>query len=107
MVISVTFALVRPLRQPGVVLYILAYPQNPSIHRHDAGLKGPSSPRSLGGDRHLAWSRSGLPLIGQVEILTVAFISSSLRDAVVFLSLDRRPAGAADRDPGKARTEKV
>jgi len=61
----------------------------------------------LGGIGILPGAVLGSLIIGQVEILTVAFISSQLRDAVVFalliVALLVRPTGIL----GRRGTEKV
>lgn len=106
MVISVTFALGSALAAAGGVLYILAYPQIHPFIGMMPGLKAFIA-AVLGGIGILPGAVLGSLIIGQVEILTVAFISSQLRDAVVFalliVALLVRPTGIL----GRRGTEKV
>ena len=106
MVISTTFALGSALAAVGGVLYILAYPQIHPFIGVMPGLKAFIA-AVLGGIGIVPGAVLGSLIIGQVEILTVAFVSSQLRDAVVFalliVVLLVRPTGIL----GKRGAEKV
>jgi branched-chain amino acid transport system permease protein len=83
MVISVTFALGSALAAAGGVLYMLAYPQIHPFMGTMPGLKAFIA-AVLGGIGVIPGAVLGSLIMGQVETLTVAFISSQLRDAVAF-----------------------
>ena len=95
-VISVTFALGSALAAAGGVLYMLAYPQINPFMGTMPGLKAFVA-AVLGGIGIIPGAVLGSVIMGQVETLTVAFVSSQLRDAVAFgvliLVLLVRPTG--------------
>ena len=105
-VISVTFALGSALAAAGGVLYMLAYPQINPFMGTMPGLKAFVA-AVLGGIGIIPGAVLGSVIMGQVETLTVAFISSQLRDAVAFgvliLVLLVRPTGIL----GKRTVDKV
>lgn len=105
-VISVTFALGSALAAAGGVLYMLAYPQIHPFMGSMPGLKAFVA-AVLGGIGIIPGAVLGSIIMGQVETLTVAFVSSQLRDAVAFgvliLVLLVRPTGIL----GKRAAEKV
>ncbi|MGE5579705.1 MAG: branched-chain amino acid ABC transporter permease [Bacillota bacterium] len=106
LVVSVTFALGSALAAAGGVLYMLAYPQINPFMGMMPGLKAFIA-AVLGGIGIIPGAVLGSLIMGQVEILTVAFISSQLRDAIAFsvliVVLLVRPTGIL----GKRGTEKV
>lgn len=106
LVVSVTFALGSALAAAGGVLYMLAYPQINPFMGTMPGLKAFIA-AVLGGIGIIPGAVLGSLIMGQVEILTVAFISSQLRDAIAFsmliVVLLVRPTGIL----GKRGTEKV
>lgn len=83
LVISVTFALGSALAAAGGMLYMLAYPQINPFMGMMPGLKAFIA-AVLGGIGIIPGAVLGSLIMGQVETLTVAFISSQLRDAVAF-----------------------
>ncbi|MEX0973851.1 MAG: branched-chain amino acid ABC transporter permease [Bacillota bacterium] len=105
-VISTTFALGSALAAAGGVLYVLAYPQINPFMGMMPGLKAFIA-AVLGGIGIIPGAVLGSLIMGQVEILTVAFISSQMRDAIAFsvliVVLLVRPTGIL----GKRGTEKV
>ncbi len=106
LVVSVTFALGSALAAAGGVLYMLAYPQINPFMGAMPGLKAFIA-AVLGGIGIIPGAVLGSLIMGQVEILTVAFISSQLRDAIAFsmliVVLMVRPTGIL----GKRGVEKV
>lgn len=106
LVISITFALGSALAAAGGVLYMLAYPQINPFMGAMPGLKAFIA-AVLGGIGIIPGAVLGSLIMGQVEILTVAFISSQLRDAIAFsmliVVLMVRPTGIL----GKRGVEKV
>ncbi|KKM10357.1 ABC transporter permease [Clostridiales bacterium PH28_bin88] len=105
-VISITFAIGSALAAAGGVLFAVAYPQIQPFMGIMPGLKAFTA-AVLGGIGIIPGAVLGSLIMGQVEILTTAFISSQLRDAIAFailiLVLLVRPAGLL----GKAGPEKV
>ncbi|NPV90018.1 MAG: branched-chain amino acid ABC transporter permease [Firmicutes bacterium] len=105
-VISVTFALGSGLAAMGGVLFTLAYPQVYPFMGIMPGLKAFTA-AVLGGIGIIPGAVLGSLIMGQVETLTSAFISSQLRDAIAFsiliLVLLIRPSGIL----GKGGPEKV
>ena len=105
-VISVTFGLGSALAAAGGVLYMLAYPQINPFMGTMPGLKAFVA-AVLGGIGIIPGAVLGSVIRGQVETLTVAFVSSQLRDAVAFgvliLVLLVRPTGIL----GKRTVDKV
>lgn len=106
LVVSTTFALGSALAAAGGVLYMLAYPQINPFMGTMPGLKAFIA-AVLGGIGIIPGAVVGSLIMGQVETLTVAFISSQLRDAVAFsmliVVLLVRPSGIL----GKRGIEKV
>ena len=90
----------------GGMLYMLAYPQINPFMGTMPGLKAFVA-AVLGGIGIIPGAVLGSLIMGQVETLTVAFVSSQLRDAVAFgvliLVLLVRPTGIL----GKRAVEKV
>jgi branched-chain amino acid transport system permease protein len=105
-VISMTFALGSALAAAGGMLYMLAYPQIHPFMGSMPGLKAFVA-AVLGGIGIIPGAVLGSLIMGQVETLTVAFVSSQLRDAVAFgvliLVLLIRPTGIL----GKRTVDKV
>lgn len=105
-VISVTFAIGSALAAAGGVLYAIAYPQIHPFMGIMPGLKAFTA-AVLGGIGIVPGAVLGALIMGQVETLTAAFLSSQLRDAIAFgiliLVLLVRPCGIL----GKTETEKV
>lgn len=105
-VISITFALGSALAAAGGILYMLAYPQINPFMGMMPGLKAFIA-AVLGGIGIIPGAVLGSLIMGQVETMTVAFISSQLRDAVAFSVLIAvllvRPTGIL----GKRGAEKV
>lgn len=105
-VISMTFGLGSALAAAGGMLYMLAYPQINPFMGTMPGLKAFVA-AVLGGIGIIPGAVLGSLIMGQVETLTVAFVSSQLRDAVAFgvliLVLLVRPTGIL----GKRAVEKV
>jgi branched-chain amino acid transport system permease protein len=105
-VISVTFAIGSALAGAGGVLYAIAYPQIQPFMGIMPGLKAFTA-AVLGGIGIIPGAVLGALIMGQVETLTTAFLSSQLRDAIAFgiliLVLLVRPCGIL----GKNETEKV
>ncbi|MDD4239098.1 MAG: branched-chain amino acid ABC transporter permease [Desulfotomaculaceae bacterium] len=105
-VISVTFAIGSALAAAGGVLYAIAYPQIQPFMGIMPGLKAFTA-AVLGGIGIIPGAVLGALIMGQVETLTAAFLSSQLRDAIAFgiliLVLLVRPCGIL----GKTETEKV
>lgn len=105
-VISATFAIGSALAAAGGVLYAIAYPQIQPFMGIMPGLKAFTA-AVLGGIGIIPGAVLGALIMGQVETLTAAFLSSQLRDAIAFgiliLVLLVRPCGIL----GKTETEKV
>jgi branched-chain amino acid transport system permease protein len=104
--ISITFAIGSALAGAGGVLYAIAYPQIQPFMGIMPGLKAFTA-AVLGGIGIIPGAVLGALIMGQVETLTAAFLSSQLRDAIAFgiliLVLLVRPCGIL----GKTETEKV
>ncbi|MDH7478617.1 MAG: branched-chain amino acid ABC transporter permease [Syntrophomonadaceae bacterium] len=104
-VISVTFALGSALAAAGGVLFAIAYPQIHPFMGIMPGLKAFTA-AVLGGIGIIPGAVIGSLIMGQVETLTSAYISSQLRDAIAFailiLVLLVRPSGILGRrEPDK------
>ena len=104
--ISVTFAIGSAFAALGGVLYAIAYPQIQPFMGIMPGLKAFTA-AVLGGIGIIPGAVLGALIMGQVETLTAAFISSQMRDAIAFtiliLVLLIRPTGIL----GRSQTEKV
>ncbi|MFZ5899528.1 MAG: branched-chain amino acid ABC transporter permease [Bacillota bacterium] len=104
--ISVTFAIGSMLAAVGGVLYAIAYPQIWPFMGIMPGLKAFTA-AVLGGIGLIPGALLGALIMGQVETMTAAYISSQLRDAIAFailiLVLLIRPSGIL----GKNVPEKV
>ncbi|WP_078060495.1 branched-chain amino acid ABC transporter permease [Desulfotomaculum copahuensis] len=104
--ISLTFAIGSAFAALGGVLYAIAYPQIQPFMGIMPGLKAFTA-AVLGGIGIIPGAVIGALIMGQVETLTAAFISSQLRDAIAFailiLVLLIRPTGIL----GRSQTEKV
>jgi len=105
-VISITFAIATALAGAGGVLYAIAYPEIWTFMGIMPGLKAFTA-AVLGGIGIIPGAVLGALIMGQVETMTAAFLSSTLRDAIAFgvliLVLLIRPSGIL----GKNRPEKV
>ncbi|MCL6634390.1 MAG: branched-chain amino acid ABC transporter permease [Peptococcaceae bacterium] len=105
-VISATFAIGSALAAAGGVLYAIAYPQIHPFMGIMPGLKAFTA-AVLGGIGIIPGAVLGALIMGQVETLTAAFLSSQLRDAIAFsiliVVLLVRPCGIL----GKTEPEKV
>ena len=105
-IISVTFAIGSALAALGGVLYAIAYPQIQPFMGVMPGLKAFTA-AVLGGIGLIPGAVLGALIMGQVETLTAAFISSQFRDAIAFAILIAvllfRPSGIL----GKTESEKV
>ena len=106
LVISFTFALGSALAGAGGVLYAIAYPRIDPFMGILPGLKAFVA-AVLGGIGIIPGAMLGSLIMGQAEVLTAGYLSSTLRDAVAFgiliLVLILRPTGIL----GKRATEKV
>ncbi|MDQ0287526.1 branched-chain amino acid transport system permease protein [Desulfofundulus luciae] len=104
--ISITFAIGSAFAALGGVLYAIAYPQIHPFMGIMPGLKAFTA-AVLGGIGIIPGAVLGALIMGQVEILTSAYISSQMRDAIAFailiLVLLVRPTGLL----GRTETEKV
>jgi len=104
--ISFTFALGSAMAAMGGVLYAIAYPQIQTFMGIMPGLKAFTA-AVLGGIGLIPGAVLGALIMGQVETMTSAFISSQLRDAIAFailiIVLLFRPKGIL----GRTETEKV
>lgn len=104
--ISFTFALGSAMAAMGGVLYAIAYPQIQPFMGIMPGLKAFTA-AVLGGIGLIPGAVLGALIMGQVETMTAAFISSQLRDAIAFailiLVLLFRPSGIL----GRTEPEKV
>jgi len=105
-VISVTFAIGSALAAAGGVLYAIAYPQIQPFMGIMPGLKAFTA-AVLGGIGIIPGAVLGALIMGQVETLTAAYLSTQLRDAIAFailiIVLMVRPTGIL----GKTKPEKV
>ncbi|MCL6610075.1 MAG: branched-chain amino acid ABC transporter permease [Peptococcaceae bacterium] len=104
--ISVTFAIGSAFAAAGGVLYAIAYPQIHPFMGIMPGLKAFTA-AVLGGIGIIPGAVLGAIIMGQVETLTSAFLSSQARDAIAFgiliLVLLIRPTGIL----GRTEPEKV
>lgn len=104
--ISITFAIGSALAAAGGVLYITAYPQVFPFMGILPGLKAFTA-AVLGGIGIVPGAVLGALIMGQVDVMSAAYISSQLRDAIAFsiliLVLLVRPTGLL----GKRGPEKV
>lgn len=104
--ISITFALGSAMAALGGVLYAIAYPQIQPFMGIMPGLKAFTA-AVLGGIGLIPGAVLGALIMGQVETMTAAYISSQLRDAIVFVILIIvllvRPCGIL----GRTEPEKV
>lgn len=100
-VISMTFAIGSALAAAGGVLYAIAYPQIHPFMGIMPGLKAFTA-AVLGGIGIIPGAVLGAIIMGQVETLTSAYLSSQLRDAIAFtiliLVLLFRPTGILGRN---------
>jgi len=105
-VISLTFGIGSALAAAGGVLYGIAYPQINPFMGIMPGLKAFVA-AVLGGIGNIPGAVLGAVIMGVVETMSSAFISSTLRDAIAFsiliIVLLWRPSGIL----GKRETEKV
>ncbi|MEO0093278.1 MAG: branched-chain amino acid ABC transporter permease [candidate division WOR-3 bacterium] len=105
-IISITFGIGSALAGAGGVLYGIAYPQINPFMGIMPGLKAFVA-AVLGGIGIIPGAMIGAIIMGVVEVLTAAFVSSTLRDAVAFailiIVLLIKPTGIL----GKPATEKV
>jgi branched-chain amino acid transport system permease protein len=81
--ISFTFAIGSGLAAIGGVLYAIAYPQIYTFMGIMPGLKAFTA-AVLGGIGQINGAVIGALIMGQVETMTAAYISSQLRDAIAF-----------------------
>jgi len=106
MVITATFAIGSGLAGIGGMLYVLAYPQIRTFLGVMPGLKAFIA-AVFGGIGSIPGAFIGSLVIGMVEILAQGYVSSPMRDAIVFsiliLVLLYRPTGLF----GEAATEKA
>jgi branched-chain amino acid transport system permease protein len=105
-IISITFGIGSGLAGAGGVLYGIAYPQINPFMGIMPGLKAFVA-AVLGGIGIIPGAMLGAVIMGVVEVMTAAFLSSTLRDAVAFailiIVLLIKPTGIL----GKEATEKV
>jgi len=105
-IISITFGIGSALAGAGGVLYGIAYPQINPFMGIMPGLKAFVA-AVLGGIGIIPGAMLGAGIMGMVEVLTSAYISSAMRDAIAFLVLLIvllvKPAGLL----GKSSIEKV
>ncbi|MEW6547111.1 MAG: branched-chain amino acid ABC transporter permease [Bacillota bacterium] len=104
-IISVTFAIGSALAAAGGVLYAVAYPRIWPFLGIMPGLKAFTA-AVLGGIGIVPGAVLGAIIMGQVDVLSAAFISSQFRDAIAFsvliLVLLVRPTGVlGSRQPEK------
>ncbi|MDP2857899.1 MAG: branched-chain amino acid ABC transporter permease [Bacillota bacterium] len=99
-VISITFAIGSALAAAGGVLFSIAYPQINPFMGIMPGLKAFTA-AVLGGIGIIPGAVLGSLIMGQVETLTAAYISSQIRDAIAFtiliIVLLIRPSGLLGR----------
>lgn len=105
-IISITFGIGSALAGAGGVLFGIAYPQIHPFMGIMPGLKAFVA-AVLGGIGIIPGAMLGAGIMGMVEVLTSAYISSTMRDAIAFLVLLIvlliKPAGLL----GKSSIEKV
>ncbi|MCL5107630.1 MAG: branched-chain amino acid ABC transporter permease [Chloroflexi bacterium] len=105
-VISITFAIGSALAGAGGVLFAIAYPQVDPFMGIMPGLKAFVA-AVLGGIGIIPGALLGSLIMGQAEVLTTGYVSSTLRDLVAFgiliIVLLVRPTGLL----GKSGVEKV
>ncbi len=105
-VVSFTFALGSALAGAGGVLFAIAYPQVQPFMGIMPGLKAFVA-AVLGGIGIIPGAMLGALIMGQAEVLTAAFVSTTWKDAVAFailiLVLMIKPTGLL----GKRGTDKV
>lgn len=105
-IISVTFAIGSALAGAGGVLFAIAYPQIHPFMGIMPGLKAFVA-AVLGGIGIIPGALLGSLIMGQAEVMTAGYVSSTLRDAVAFgiliIVLLVRPTGLL----GKSGIEKV
>ncbi|HOV79450.1 MAG TPA: branched-chain amino acid ABC transporter permease [Bacillota bacterium] len=104
-VISATFAIGSALAAAGGVLYAIAYPQIQPFMGIMPGLKAFTA-AVLGGIGIIPGAVLGALIMGQVETMTAAYLSTQLRDAIAFailiIVLMVRPTGIlGKKDPEK------
>ena len=106
LVISFTFGIGSALAAAGGVLYGIAYPQINPFMGIMPGLKAFVA-AVLGGIGNIPGAMLGALIMGTVETMSSAYISSTLRDAIAFsiliLVLIFKPTGIL----GKKEIEKV
>jgi branched-chain amino acid transport system permease protein len=106
LIVSITFGIGSALAGAGGVLYGIAYPQINPFMGIMPGLKAFVA-AVLGGIGIIPGAMLGAGIMGMVEVLTSAYISSTMRDAIAFLVLLIvlliKPAGLL----GKSSIEKV
>ncbi|MGE5379606.1 MAG: branched-chain amino acid ABC transporter permease [Methylocystaceae bacterium] len=99
-IISLTFGIGSALAGAGGVLFAIAYPQIQPFMGIMPGLKAFTA-AVLGGIGSIPGAVLGSLIMGQAEILTAAYISSQLKDAIAFailiLVLLVRPTGILGR----------
>ncbi|MGB9791994.1 MAG: branched-chain amino acid ABC transporter permease [Thermacetogeniaceae bacterium] len=104
--ISFTFAVGSALAAVGGVLYSIAYPQIYPFMGIMPGLKAFTA-AVLGGIGQIPGAVLGSLIMGQVETMTAAYISSQMRDAIAFailiLVLLIKPTGIL----GRSQQEKI
>ncbi|MGE5455057.1 MAG: branched-chain amino acid ABC transporter permease, partial [Methylocystaceae bacterium] len=105
-IISMTFGIGSALAGAGGVLFAIAYPQIHPFMGIMPGLKAFTA-AVLGGIGSIPGAVLGSLIMGQAEILTAAYISSQLKDAIAFsiliIVLLIRPTGIL----GRSGREKV
>lgn len=105
-IIAITFGIGSALAGAGGVLYGIAYPQINPFMGIMPGLKAFVA-AVLGGIGIIPGAMLGAGIMGMVEVLSSAYISSTMRDAIAFLVLLIvllvKPTGLL----GKSGTEKV
>ncbi len=105
-VVSFTFGLGSALAAAGGILYAIAYPQVQPFMGIMPGLKAFTA-AVLGGIGIIPGAMLGALIMGQAEVLTAAFVSTTWKDAVAFgiliVVLMVKPTGLL----GKRGTDKV
>lgn len=106
LVVSFTFGLGSALAGVGGILYAIAYPQVQPFMGIMPGLKAFTA-AVLGGIGIIPGAMLGALIMGQAEVLTAAFVSTTWKDAVAFgiliIVLMIKPTGLL----GKRGTDKV
>ncbi len=106
LVVSFTFGLGSALAAAGGILYAIAYPQVQPFMGIMPGLKAFTA-AVLGGIGIIPGAMLGALIMGQAEVLTAAFVSTTWKDAVAFgiliVVLMIKPTGLL----GKRGTDKV